>query len=367
MSEQSLFTPYTLGSISLKNKVVMAPLTRSRASADNVQSELNATYYGQRAGAGLIITEGTSPSPNGVGYPRIPGIYNEDQIKGWKSVTDAVHTNGGKIVIQLMHTGRVTHIANLPEGAEVVAPSPLLLEGEMYTDKEGMQPHSQPREMNNEDIQLAINEYVRGAENAMKAGFDGVEMHAANGYLLEQFLNPITNQRTDEYGGSPANRVKFAVEATKKVIEAVGEGKVGMRISPYGAFNGMGPFDSLEETYTLLAKEMSEIGLIYIHIVDHSAMGAPEVPGRIKDIIRENFKGSIMLSGGYDRDRAQKDLDDGKGHLVAFGRPFIANPDLVERMKSNAKINEPNPDTFYTTGPEGYIDYPTLEEETAGS
>ena len=366
MSESKLFSPYKLGGIELKNKVVMAPMTRSRALEENAPSEMNATYYGQRAGAGLIITEGTSPSPNGLGYPRIPALYSEKQAQGWNLVTDAVHEKGGKIFAQLMHVGRVAHQANLPTSAEVVAPTAKQVSGEMYTDSEGAQPHTLPREMNAGDIQKAIEEYTVAAKNAISAGFDGVELHGANGYLIEQFLNPLVNERTDEYGGTIENRNRFALEVAQSVSGAIGADKVGIRISPYGVFNDMGPFEGVDDQYVALAEKFKEIGLVYIHIVDHTAMGAPAVPVDIKLKIRDAFQGTIILSGGYNKERAEKDLQEGLGHLVAFGRPFISNPDLVERMKQGADLREPDHNTFYTPGEEGYTDYPTLEDQEVG-
>lgn len=356
----TLFSGFQLGNIKLKNKLVMAPLTRCRA-IDNIPNDLMAEYYAQRAGAGLIITEGTAPSPNGLGYARIPGIYHQDQVEGWKKVTSAVHTKGGKIFIQLMHTGRISHSANMPTGSEVIAPSAIQAPEQMYTDSEGMQDHTVPREMTKEDIQTAIQEYVQASKNAIEAGFDGVELHAANGYLIDQFINPISNQRTDDYGGSAENRVRFAVEVAEAVTAAIGKEKVGMRISPYGAFNGLGEFKGVEETFELVAQKMAEIGLVYLHTVDHSAMGAPEVPTSVKDKIRSAFQGTIILSGGYDKARAEADLEANKGELVAYGRPFLANPDLVERFKAGAELNEPKFDLFYTPGAEGYTDYPVLE------
>lgn len=355
----NLFSTFRLGDIQLKNRVVMAPLTRSRA-INNIPNDLMATYYGQRSGAGLIITEGTSPSPNGLGYPRIPGVFSEEQLAGWKKITTAVHDNGGKIFLQLMHTGRVAHPDNLPDGASVLAPSELAAPEQMYTDENGMQDFPVPHGMSINEISAAIGEYVTAAKNAISAGFDGVEIHAANGYLIEQFINPLTNQRKDKYGGSVERRLRFALEVTEKIVEAIGDKKVGMRISPYGVFNGTGAFDSIEETYQFLVRQISGMGVQYIHVVDHSSMGTPEVPDSIKKIIRDNFSGAYILSGGYDKARAEKDLQDNKGDLVSFGRPFISNPDLVERMQQDAKLAEPNADLFYTPGAEGYTDYPSL-------
>ncbi|WP_421764902.1 alkene reductase [Ekhidna sp.] len=364
MNDSTLFEAYKLGNNSLQNKVIMAPMTRSRADQNHVPTQIMADYYEQRAGAGLIITEGTAPSPNGAGYPRIPGIYSTKQVEAWKPVTKAVHDKGGKIFIQLMHTGRVSHPLNLPDGAEVLAPSAIApATTEMYTDQEGSKKIPAPKEMTLEDIEKTVQEYVDAAKNAIEAGFDGVELHGANGYLIEQFINPESNRRTDEYGGAIEGRVKFAIEVATKTAETIGSDRVGIRLSPAGAFNDINPFDGQEETFFYLADKLADLKLAYVHLVDHSSMGTPEVPRTLKEGIRDAFGGTIIISGGYDRDKAESDLNDGLGHLVAFGRPFIANPDLVKRMKEKADLNEPNFDTFYTPGKKGYTDYPSMENE----
>ena len=355
-----LFTPLSLPSLSLGNRIVMAPMTRSRAVEANTPNALMATYYAQRASTGLIITEGTSPSPNGLGYARIPGLFNNAQVKGWKQVTDAVHAKGGKIFVQLMHTGRVTHIANLPAGADVVGPMGVVCPGEMYTDAQGMQPHSLPRAMTGDDIAHAVAEYANAAKLAIEAGFDGGELHPANGYLIEQFLNANVNQRTDAYGGSIDARNRFAIEVARATVAAIGADKVGIRLSPYGVFNSTGAFPELEAQYLALAAEMSSLGLLYIHLLDHSAMGAPPVPAELKTQMRQAFKGLTILAGGFDRASAESALDEGRADLIAFGRPFISNPDLVERLQANAALNAPDMNTFYTPGSEGYTDYSTL-------
>lgn len=357
MENNPLFSPYKLGNITLKNKVVMAPLTRSRAIG-NIPNDLMATYYGQRAGAGLIIAEGTSPSPNGLGYARIPGAFSQEQVEGWKKITEAVHKDGGRIFIQLMHTGRVSHPDNLSEGATMLAPSAVQLTSDkMYVDGKGQLDMPKPKAMTAEEVQSTMQEYVDAAKNAIQAGFDGVELHAANGYLLEQFIHPKTNQRTDNYGGSIENRNRFVVETAKKTGEAIGFDKVGIRVSPYGAFSGMGEFEGVEDQHEQLAKELGKLGLVYMHIVDHESMGAPHVPESVKTKIREGFGGTIILSGGYDKASASQELGAGKGHLVAFGRPFISNPDLVDRMLNDIELATPDHTTFYTPGPEGYTDY----------
>jgi len=354
-----LFSPAQLGSLTLQNHLVIAPMTRSRAT-NNVPNDLMAEYYAQRGSAGLIITEGTSPSPNGLGYARIPGIFSQAQVAGWKKVTDAVHARGAKIFVQLMHTGRIGHALNLPAGAEVVAPSAVAAKGEMYTDAEGMKVQPVPKAMTDADIKHALNEFVQAAKNAVAAGFDGIELHAANGYLLEQFIRPNSNTRTDNYGGSIENRARFVLEVADATSAAIGKDKVGIRLSPYGVFNDMPDYPEMESDYTYLAKALNAKGLVYVHLVDHSAMGAPPVPAKIKSIYRDAFKGTLILSGGYDAQRAEADLTTGKADLIAVGRPFLANPDLVDRWKKQAAENAPDMATFYTPGPKGYTDYPAL-------
>jgi len=352
----TLFTPATLGKLQLKNRVVMAPMTRSRATG-NVPNALMEKYYSLRAAAGLIITEGTSPSPNGLGYARIPGLFSSEQVAGWRKVTDAVHGAGGKIFVQLMHTGRVSHPANMAAGTRIVAPSAVALAGDMWTDSNGMQPYPVPGEMSEEDIATAIAEYANAAKRAIEAGFDGVELHAANGYLIDQFLNTATNQRPDQWGGSVENRIRFAVEVAKAAAAQIGAERIGMRISPYGVFNGAVPDPKMDALYLRLVEELNAVGLAYIHVVDHSSMGAPEVSPELKAKIRANFKGKYILSGGYDAARANADLDAQKGDLVAFGRPFISNPDLVAKLQSGAALTPPDMSTFYTPGEKGYTDY----------
>jgi N-ethylmaleimide reductase len=355
-----LFDKFSSRSLQLSNHMVMAPMTRSRATTDHTPDALMATYYGQRATAGLIITEGTSPSPNGLGYPRIPGLYDARQAEAWKATTSAVHAGGGKIFLQLMHCGRVVHVANLPKGAQVLGASSQTCPGEMYTDSLGMQPYSAPREMNDADIAAAVQEHVASAKLAIEAGFDGVELHGANGYLMEQFLNPLINVRTDGYGGSMAARNRLAIETAQAMAEAIGSERVGIRLSPYGVFNGTGEFPEVQAQYLALARSLSTAGLLYIHLVDHSSMGAPPVPADFKLKLRSAFNGLFIVSGGFDHASAEHALLEGFGDLVAFGRPFLANPDLVARMRKNAPLNEPDQSTFYTPGPKGYTDYPTL-------
>lgn len=359
-----LFDKFSARALHLTNHMVMAPMTRNRATPEHTPTPLMATYYGQRASAGLIITEGTSPSPNGLGYPRIPGLYDTEQVNAWKDITANVHAQGGRIFVQLMHCGRVAHTANLPAGAEVVGPGIVACPGEMYTDALGMQPHSVPRAMTDTDIAKAVKEHASAAMLALDAGFDGVELHGANGYLIEQFLNPLVNLRADSYSGSIDGRNHFALEVARATVAAIGGDRVGMRLSPYGVFNGTGEFPDVQSQYLALAKSLSSVGLLYLHLVDHSAMGAPPVPADFKTKVRAAFDGLFILSGGFDRARAEEALLDQRGDLIAFGRPFLANPDLVTRLRKDAPLNVPDMPTFYVPGAKGYTDYAALEDES---
>jgi N-ethylmaleimide reductase len=303
-----LFDKFSAHSLQLANHIVMAPMTRSRATPEHTPDALMATYYGQRATAGLIITEGTSPSPNGLGYPRIPGLYDAAQVAGWRATTDAVHAKGGKIFVQFMHCGRVAHVANLPPGGEVLGPGTAVCPGQMYTDSLGMQPYSTPRAMTEADIRHAVKEHATAAKLALDAGFDGVELHGANGYLIEQFLNPLVNLRTDAYGGNIDARNRLALEIAGATVTAIGRDRVGIRLSPYGVFNGTGEFPQVQAQYLTLAKALSALGLLYIHLVDHSAMGAPPVPADFKLKLRDGFNGLFILSGGFDHASAEQAL-----------------------------------------------------------
>lgn len=354
---KQLFRPGKLGSYQLQNHLVMSPMTRNRAIG-NVPNDLMVEYYAQRATAGLIITEGTSPSANGLGYPRIPGIFSAEQVAGWARVTQAVHAKGAKIFVQLMHTGRIGHPLNLPEGARILAPSAVAADGEMYTDAQGMKPHPVPTAMTKDDIISTQNEFIMAAENAISAGFDGIELHAANGYLLEQFIRPNSNIRNDQYGGPIENRARFVLEVAAAVVAAIGKNKVGIRLSPFGVFNDMPLYDAMASDYTYLTEKLNALGLLYLHIVDHSSMGAPTVPDSMKKTMRRLFKQTLILSGGYDAARAESDLKAGNGDLIAVGRPFLANPDLPARWQANAPLNTPDMDTFYSAGAKGYSDYP---------
>jgi N-ethylmaleimide reductase len=358
MKDYKLFTAKKVGSVELANRIVMSPMTRCRAIG-NVPNELMAEYYKQRSGAGLIITEGTSPSPNGLGYARIPGIYSRQQVEGWKKITSAVHIGGGKIFVQLMHTGRISHPLNMPEGAQILAPSAVKAAGQMWTDAKQLQDFPVPKEMTTEDLLHTKSEFVAAAKNALVAGFDGVELHSANGYLLEQFLSPVSNIRKDNYGGNIENRCRFVIEVVAAVSETIGNGKTAIRLSPYGVASDMQHYPEIDATYKYLSEQLNNLKIAYIHLADHSAMGAPVVPLELKKLIRNNFKNIILLSGGYDKERAEADIQSGLGDLVAFGRPFINNPDLVERFKNNWALSQNlKMDLFYTADEKGYTDYP---------
>jgi N-ethylmaleimide reductase len=359
-----LFAPFQLSQNQIRNRVVMAPMTRSRAPG-NVANSLMASYYGQRSGAGLIITEGTSPSPNGLGYARIPGIFSREQTESWQAVTQAVHAEGGRIFMQLMHAGRVGNLLNLPVGAELLAPSAAAMSGTIWTDSQGEQSYDLPREMTSDDVRHALSEYAKAARNAISAGFDGIEIHGANGYLVTQFLDPGSNRRRDEYGGDAGRRNRFALDAAAAVTAAVGSNRVGIRLSPHGVFNDMsGTYPGIAEQYAELAAALGGLGLAYLHLVDHSSMGAPKPePATVRAMcaaFRESGGQAVILSGGYDVARAEADLQSGAAELIAFGRPFIANPDLVDRMKKGKPWAVPDDATFYTPGSTGYTDYPPM-------
>ncbi len=353
-----LFNPLEHPRLKLQNRIVMAPMTRCRAVDNNTPNALMAEYYGQRASAGLIITEGTSSSADGLGYARIPGLFNNAQAEGWQLVNQAVHREGAKIFLQLMHTGRVSASANLPAGARVVGPTAEICPGEMYTDSLGKQPHAKPHVLTEVELKNVVAEYANAAKLAIKAGFDGIELHAANGYLLDQFLNANVNTRSDGYGGSAAARNRLTLEVARACVAAIGADHVGIRLSPYGVFNSTGAFEGLEAQYLSLAQELSDIGLLYLHLVDHSAMGAPEVPAQIKAKLRATFKGLFIASGGFNAQSAEAVLKAGQADVVAFGRPFIGNPDLVERMQENLPLVESDQNTHYSAGAAGYTDYP---------
>jgi N-ethylmaleimide reductase len=358
MKENILFTPEKVGTVEVKNRIVMSPMTRCRAIG-NVPNDLMAEYYSQRSGAGLIITEGTSPSPNGLGYTRIPGIFSQKQVEGWKKITSAVHRNGGKIFVQLMHTGRIGHPLNMPEGSQIISASAVKPKGLMWTDSKKLQEYPVPKAMTMDDILHTIEEFGAAAKNGMNAEFDGVELHGANGYLLEQFLSPVSNIRNDSYGGSIENRCRFVLESVIAVADSIGNDKTGIRLSPYGVASDMPHYPEIDAAYTYLTEQLHKIGIAFIHIDDHPLMGAPDVSQELIKLIRRIFQETIILSGGYTKDRAEADIQNGLGDLVGFGRPFINNPDLVERFRKDYSLSEDlKKELFYSADEKGYTDYP---------
>ena len=355
-----LFEPYTLGRITLSNRLAMAPMTRNRADSAHVPTPIMAAYYAQRASIGLLITEGVAPAADGAGYARIPGLYTGEQVAAWQPVTAAVHAAGGHIFAQLMHTGRASHTDNLPAGARVVSSAAVALPEPIFTDTAGQQPAPVPHALTEAEIAVVVREFAEAARHAITAGFDGIELHAANGYLIEQFLNANLNTRTDGYGGSAANRNRFLLEVTRACIAAIGADRVGVRLSPYGVFNGMGPFDGVDAQFLEAARELGALGVAYLHLVNHEAMGAPALPAGFPAQFKAAFGGTFIASGGLDRAQAEALVDGGLADLVAFGRPALANPDLVARLQANAALTQPDYTTLYTPGVKGYTDYPVL-------
>jgi len=337
----------------------MAPMTRNRAGRGNAPQPMNALYYAQRAGAGLIITEASQVSPQGLGYPDMPGIYSPEQIGGWRLVTDLVHKRGGLIFLQLFHCGRISHPSLQPGGTTPVAPSAIKPEGEAMTYK-GPQPFVEPRALETEEIAGILEQFRRGAENAREAGFDGVELHAANGYLLDQFLRDGSNQRTDQYGGSVENRTRFLFEVIEAVVNVLGDGRVGVRISPENPFNDI--FDSNSEPlFSHITKGLNRFPLAYLHVVEIDLANPTDFSASLNPLtqkLRGIYKGVYMTNGGYDRDRAERVLERGDADLVSFGRLFLANPDLPERFSQDVALNEPDEATFYGGDERGYTDYP---------
>lgn len=357
----NLLSPIKIGDLTLKNRMVMAPLTRNRAGDGLVPTEMNVTYYQQRASAGLIISEGSQIAEDALGYPMTPGIHSKEQIIGWRKVTDAVHKEDGLIFVQLWHCGRVGHSSMLPNGMKPLAPSAIKPAGEVYT-YQGMQPYETPQAIETADIPRIIEQYRHAACCAVEAGFDGVEIHAANGYLLDQFLRDGTNKRDDQYGGSLENRARLILEVTKAVCEIWDAKKVGIRLSPLQPFNDL--YDSNPEaTFSYTVKALNQFGLGYLHITEMGAE-APGVAGPAFEIskLRELWDGLYMTNSNYDQASGNKALQEGKADLISFGKLFIANPDLPERFAINAALNEPDPESFYGGDAKGYIDYPFLNQ-----
>jgi len=354
-----LFSPIEVGSLSLPNRIVMAPMTRNRAGIGNVPTPLMAEYYRQRATAGLIVTEATQVSPQGVGYPNTPGIHSEAQVQGWRHVTEAVHGEGGRICLQLWHVGRISHPSLQPGGGLPVAPSAIRPNGDAMT-YEGPKPFETPRALESAELPGIVEAYRLAAVHAREAGFDGVEIHGANGYLLDQFLRDGANRRSDAYGGSVMNRARLMLEVTQAVCGAFGPGCVGLRISPLQPFNDMRDSDP-ETTFAYLVRQLNHLPLAYLHVTE-MGKGTPGAAGPDFDLqkLRQLWKGVYMTNGSYDRERAMAVVRRGEADLVAFGIPFIANPDLVARFMRRADLNAPDPATFYGGNAEGYTDYPTL-------
>lgn len=361
-----LFTEYKLKNLILKNRIVMPPMTRSRAGSGEVATDQMAEYYGQRASAGLIISEGTQISQQGQGYAWTPGIYTQEQIAGWKKVTKEVHSKGGLIFAQLWHVGRVSHTSLQENGSAPVAPSPILAQGvQVFLDLENkgavggvgeMVQHSMPRELTIPEINVIILDFAQAAKNAIEAGFDGVELHGANGYLIEQFIDSQTNLRRDEYGGNTSNRLRFLKEVVTAVAEAIGKDKVGVRQAPLTTLMGAQD-DTPEITYIEAAKILNEIGIAYIHIAEADWDNAPIMPVEFKEAYRKAFSGTLIYTGKYTKERAEKALEKGWADLISFGRPFIANPDLPYRLENNLPLNEPDRTLFFGGGIKGYLDY----------
>ena len=362
--DMNLFASVKVGAYELPNRMVMAPLTRMRAGQGNVPREMNATYYAQRASAGLIISEATQVAPQGQGYPNTPGIHSQEQVEGWKLVTKAVHDRGGKIFLQLWHVGRVSHPSLQPNGELPVAPSAIAPEG-MANTFSGEQPFVTPRALLTEEIPGIVEQYRQGAKNALAAGFDGVEIHGANGYLLDQFLHDSSNQRTDAYGGSIANRSRLLMEVTEAVVGVWGSDRVGIRLSPSGTFMSMHDSNT-EALFNYVVSGLNQFNLAYLHIVEPRIKGdttvEPEAGGLGVSHFRPMYQGTLITAGGYTRDTGEKVIQTGEADLVAYGRLFIANPDLPKRFALNTTLNRYDRSTFYGGDKQGYIDYPFLEE-----
>jgi len=359
----TLFSPYTLGALELPNRMVMAPMTRNRNDENGVPKAMAATHYAQRATAGLLIAEATQVSTTANGYLFTPGIYTEAHAQGWQAVTDAVHAKGGRIFSQLWHTGRVSHPSLQPDGGDPVAPSAVQADTMVFTPN-GFEPPSVPRELDSVEIPQLVDQFAHAARMAKTAGFDGVEVHGANGYLIEQFLKDGSNRRTDAYGGDIPKRMRFALDVVTAVVEVWGPGRVGFRISPRGNFNGMYDSDPLA-LYSQLVTALNEIPLAYLHVIEplpgHPSFTSQEEVPPVAGELRSIYKGTLMINGGYGKQSGEKALSDGLADLVAFGVPFLANPDLVARYRSNAPLNPPDEETFYGGDEKGYNDYPYLE------
>ncbi len=358
----TLFDPIAVGDLTLPNRIIMAPLTRSRATSDTVPTDLMTTYYAQRASAGLIISEATQVTPEGQGYPNTPGIYNDRQTAAWRKITDAVHARGGRIFLQLWHVGRISHPDFQPDSAAPVAPSAIQPQGQLYTSK-GMVPYVTPRALETNEIPGIVAQYAHGARQAKIAGFDGVEVHAANGYLIDQFLRDGSNRRTDQYGGPIENRARFLFEVTQAVVDVWGANRVGVRVSPQGAFNDMKDSDPAS-AFGYAAQGLSKMGLAYLHTFETAGEDTPITADNpsVTPILRHAFHGPLMVNGGYTQEKGSAVLTSGAADMVSYGELFIANPDLPERFRQNAPLNPPDKPTFYGGDAHGYTDYPALAQ-----
>ncbi len=360
MSTANLFTPYQLGPYSLANRLVMAPLTRNRAGPGLAPTALNARYYAQRASAGLIIAEATHFCLEGIGYPNTPGCHTPEQVAGWQQVTSAVHQAGGRIFLQLWHCGRVSHPALQPAGKLPVAPSPIPPQGDCFT-YQGLQPFVTPRALTLEEIPLIVKQFQQGASCALDAGFDGIEIHAAHGYLIDQFLRDSTNHRQDSYGGSLENRTRFLIDMVEAAIAVWRADRVGVRISPLKDFNSMSDQDP-QTTFTYVAQRLAPYQLAYLHVAEPLGNTADLTQHCDTEILRQAFGGTLMVNGGYDRARGDEAIGEGLADLVSFGVPFLANPDLPARLRCGAPLNPPDSGTFYGGDERGYVDYPALTD-----
>ncbi|NQD80942.1 alkene reductase [Pseudomonas sp. CrR14] len=358
MTDQPIFEPFTLGALTLDNRIVMAPLTRNRAGKGLVPSELAATYYAQRASAGLIISEATQVSAQAQGYQDTPGLYTAEQIAGWRKVTDAVHAKGGRIFVQLWHVGRVSHVDLQPGGNAPVAPSAIRAATKTFVNN-GFHDVSEPRALELDELPALVEDFRQAAANAIAAGFDGVEVHGANGYLLEQFVKDGANQRTDRYGGTIENRARLLLEVTAAVAKEIGAERTGVRISPVSPASGISCSDP-QPQYDYIAEQLNALGVVYLHVVEGATGGPRDVAPFDYDALRSRFKQVYLANNGYDLDLATDRIAQGKTDLVAFGRAFISNPDLVERLSANAPLAPLDPATLYGGGAKGYTDYPAL-------
>ncbi len=363
MTDKTVFQSYTLGALTLSNRIVMAPLTRNRAGDGLVPSPLAATYYGQRADAGLLIAEATQISADAQGYQDTPGLYTEAQIAGWRAVTDAVHAKGGKIFVQLWHVGRISHVALRPGGTAPVAPSAIRAHTKTFVNH-GFADVSEPRALAIDELPGIVEDFRQAAANAIAAGFDGVEIHGANGYLLDQFLKDGANHRTDAYGGSVENRARFVLDVVQAVVAEIGADRTGIRISPVSPANAITCSDP-QAQFNYLVEQLDALGIVYLHVVEGATGGPRDIAPFDFDALRQRFARTYLANNGYDLALANQRLSAGKADLFAFGRAFISNPDLVERLRTGAPLAALNPATLYGGGAEGYIDYPTLAAGSA--